>query len=456
LSRIQLSNTVDSSVIRVTDQQITFYEAKLKFYLNKKLDNNILLSNVDGSIAKYWVALNARKIDLMNRNQVLPKRISELEDKIARYSNELETVPFLELEYEKLSRRKGRYEQALTSFYNKLIETELAEASEGGYVDILDNAVPRPYPINKQTTTGIFQGVFFGIGFAILIILGFDRIDTRIKTNEDIESEGVNLVAGIPSMNEIISKEFNGKNFVEFGGTNLSTKLLSVLKPLSGISELYRRLRSNFLFSLPDLKNKSIVITSANPQEGKSVTASNLAIVLAQSGKSVLLVDADLRRPNLDVLFGVRNSPGLSDLVINDLESHEVIYPTVADNLHIIPAGNPVPNPAEIIGSSSFKRVHAKLTSEFDFVIYDSPPVNSVVDAVSIAEHVDLGLVIVKAGKTKRKELKNAFNILHFVEDKFMGVLLNNINSKNFITDYNYYSNYNYYGNRTLKDEELV
>ena len=451
-----LNPNADKSILNVSSQKAEVYKEKLKYYLDKKLDNNILLSNVDGSIAKYWVELNARKIELTNQNIILPRKIEEIESKIEEYTDQLEVVPFTELEYEKIQRRKARYELALSSFYNKLIETELAEASEGGFVDILDNAKPNYSPINKQTTTGVFQGLFFGIILAVAVIIILDRLDNRIKSNEDLIAFNLKLAAGIPSMQEIINKEFNGKTFVEFGGAHVSTRLLTMLKPLSGTAEMYRRLRATFLFSLPDKKRKSIVVTSANPQEGKSITASNLAIVLAQSGKSVLLIDADLRRPNLDVVFGCANSPGLSDAIIHGLEPHEVSYPTVAENLYLIPSGSQVPNPAEIIGSDAFRVFFEKITAEFDFVIYDSPPTNSVVDAVSIAELVDLVLVVVKAGKTKRKELGLSIEILKYIEQKIVGILMNDISNRSYITDYNYYSNYNYYGNRVSEYEGLT
>jgi tyrosine-protein kinase Etk/Wzc len=324
---------------------------------------------------------------------------------------------------------------------------DLAEASEGGYVTILDSAKPNYNPINKQATTGVFQGLFAGIALAIGIIVGLDKIDDRIKSDEDVVDLPVNVLGGIPTMKTIIEKDFNGKRFVEYKQAFISTRLLTILQPLSGIAEMYRRLRSDFQFSLPDKHSKSILVSSANPQEGKSVTAANLRIVLAQSGKKVMLVEADLRRPNVEVIFGL-SGEGLTDFIIGNAGEDDIIRTSVVDNLNIVCAGTQVPNPSELLGSEAFKRFYDQVIEEYDFVVIDSPPINSVVDAVTMSDMADLMLLVVRAGKTKKKEVMKMLNVLHRVHTKIKGILLNDINQKSYISDYNYYSNYNYYGSR--------
>lgn len=442
-------NTAETNpTIRVIDERLEFFKEKYREYLDRKLDSPSLLASVDGSLGRYWIEMNSRKQDLQNRNRSIPKRIQTIEQQIAGYEELLDDVPMKELELDKLKRQRERYRSALFNFYNRHQEMELARASEGGYVNVLDYARPNLNPINKQASTGIFQGAFFGIAIAVLLIVGIDKIDDRIKSDQDLRDLPINVTAAIPSIKPLIAKELENKNFLEYKGAYISTALITILKPLSGISEMYRRLRTNFLFSIPDKKTKSIVITSSNPQEGKSVTSSNLGIVLAQSGKRVLIIDADLRRPNIDVFFGLNGSPGLTDYIIGNAAYDDVFHPSVAENLMIVPAGAQVPNPSEIVGSDMFQSFFDKCMEEYDFVIVDSPPLNSVVDAATIADIVDLCLIVVNAGKTKKKELNYALSMLSFNQHKIMGILLNNINEKSFITDYNYYNSYNYYGNR--------
>jgi tyrosine-protein kinase Etk/Wzc len=444
-----LTSAADSTNprIQVINDKLDVFRDKLRFHLERKLDNTSLLATVDGSVAKYWIELNARKMGLENMNRTLPVKKKEIQQQIADYNTRLEKIPFKQIELDKLQRKRQRFAEANTKFYNRFIDMDLAEASEGGYVTILDSAKPNYNPINKQATTGVFQGLFAGIALAIGIIVGLDKIDDRIKSDEDVVDLPVNVLGGIPTMKTIIEKDFNGKRFVEYKQAFISTRLLTILQPLSGIAEMYRRLRSDFQFSLPDKHSKSILVSSANPQEGKSVTAANLSIVLAQSGKKVLLVDADLRRPNVEVIFGL-SGEGLTDFIIGNAGEDDIIRTSVVDNLNIVCAGTQVPNPSELLGSEAFKRFYDQVIEEYDFVVIDSPPINSVVDAVTMSDMADLMLLVVRAGKTKKKEVMKMLNVLHRVHTKIKGILLNDINQKSYISDYNYYSNYNYYGSR--------
>jgi tyrosine-protein kinase Etk/Wzc len=444
-----LTSAADSTNprIQVINDKLDVFRDKLRFHLERKLDNTSLLATVDGSVAKYWIELNARKMGLENMNRTLPVKKKEIQQQIADYNTRLEKIPFKQIELDKLQRKRQRFAEANTKFYNRFIDMDLAEASEGGYVTILDSAKPNYNPINKQATTGVFQGLFAGIALAIGIIVGLDKIDDRIKSDEDVVDLPVNVLGGIPTMKTIIEKDFNGKRFVEYKQAFISTRLLTILQPLSGIAEMYRRLRSDFQFSLPDKHSKSILVSSANPKEGKSVTAANLAIVLAQSGKKVLLVDADLRRPNVEVIFGL-SGEGLTDFIIGNAGEDDIIRTSVVDNLNIVCAGTQVPNPSELLGSEAFKRFYDQVIEEYDFVVIDSPPINSVVDAVTMSDMADLMLLVVRAGKTKKKEVMKMLNVLHRVHTKIKGILLNDINQKSYISDYNYYSNYNYYGSR--------
>lgn len=445
----QLGNIADTlnPTIKVINDKLAIYKEKLTHYVNQKLDNSTLLSTVDGSIAKYWIELNARKLELENKNKTFPIKLKKIEEQIAEYERRLESIPYKRLELEKLERKKARLTEAVSRFSNRYMDMELAEASEGGYVKLLDAAKPNYSPINKQTTSGVMQGFLYGALIAIGLIIGLDKIDDRIKSDEDVASLPVTIAAGIPSMEPIIQKEFQGKKFIDYRDSYISTKLITTLLPLSGIAEMYRRLRSDFLFSMPDKSSKSILISSANPQEGKSVSASNLSIVLAQSGKKVLLIDADLRRPNIEVLFGISHT-GLADYIVGNAHFDEIILPSVVENLNIVTAGTQVPNPGELLGSEMFKNFFEKAMEEYDFVIIDSPPINSVVDAVAIADLVDMILIVVRAGITKKKELRTTLQILSYVQHKIKGILLNDINQKSFITDYYYYNNYNHYGSR--------
>jgi len=444
-----------NNIIKNINKKLDNYRQKLKNLLEKKLDNSSLLSTVDGSIAKYWIELQAKSTELQNETNALREKISEIEEQVEIYDQRLDTMPLLEMELDKLERKRENYFSLLQKFYNRKVEIELAEVSEGGYVSLLDAAKPNHRPINKKKMAGVLQGGFFGIVLAVLFIVGLDKIDDRIKSDEDLEQLNANVISSIPDMDAILAKEYKGKDFIDFKGAFISTKLVTALKPLSGVSEMYRRLRTKFLFSQPDKKKKSILVSSSNPKEGKSLSAANLAIVLANSGKKVALVDGDLRRPNLDILFGVTKKPGLSNLIVEDLHLDDIIRTTIIDNLSLIPAGNNVPNPSELLGSEAFRSLYQQLNNEFDYVVIDSAPINSVVDAVTISEVIDQILLVVNVGKTKKKDVKQSLDLLQVVQGKISGILLNKIGKDSYLTDYNYYKNYNYYGNEGTMNDEI-
>ena len=450
------SKDTTNNIISNINAKLERSKSKLNQLIDRKLSSSSLLSSIDGSVAKYWVELNARRTELINLNRALPKKISNIKQQISYYEDQLDSIPILEMELDKLKRRRQNYFAMIEQFTTKQVEIELAEVSEGGYVSVLDPAKPNYQPINKQKLAGVFQGAILGLLLATFLIIGLDRIDDRIKSDVDIRELGHNIISTIPEMNTIIQKDFNDKKFIEYKGAFISTKLISLLSPLSGISEMYRRLRTYFLFSNPDKRNKSILVSSSNPQEGKSISASNLASVLANSGKQVVLVDADLRRPNLDIVFGINKSPGLTDVIIDDFDIEQIIKPTVVDNLFLIPAGTQVPNPSEILGSDSFKNIFKTINSEFDYVVIDSPPLNSVVDAVTIAELIDQILIVIKVGSTKKREIRQSLELLSVVENKIAGFLLNSLDGSSYISEYNYYQNYNYYGNSASSNSKVA
>lgn len=209
--------------------------------------------------------------------------------------------------------------------------------------------------------------------------------------------------------------------------------------PKSLSAEAYRLLRTNLEYSSIDKSLKSIVVTSTEPGEGKSTVAGNLAIILGESGKKVILIDADLRKPSLHKKFKVSNGLGLTDCLIGKCKLTDVLK-KIDDNVLIIPAGNKAPNPAEIIASKSMEELIETLSEkiEVDYIIIDTPPVKHVADAVALAGKCDGTIVIVKSGLTKVKDLTNVLGELEKVRANIIGTVLNGVqrNKKDY---YNYY-----------------
>ncbi|MCG0275498.1 MAG: CpsD/CapB family tyrosine-protein kinase [Thermosediminibacteraceae bacterium] len=218
--------------------------------------------------------------------------------------------------------------------------------------------------------------------------------------------------------------------------------------PKSVVSEAFRMLRTNLQFASVDRPLKKIMVTSSVPQEGKSTVIANLAICIASAGSKVLLVDADLRRPNIYKLFLLENYKGLSNLLAENLPKDAVVNKTKVENLHVITSGPVPPNPAEILGSARMKNFLDQVSSEYDMVLIDAPPVNSVADASILSSLVDGVILVVEAGSTEREAAIVAKQQLEKVNARILGVVLNKVKQEK---SGGYYYYYYYYGEEGKK-----
>jgi capsular exopolysaccharide synthesis family protein len=225
------------------------------------------------------------------------------------------------------------------------------------------------------------------------------------------------------------------------------SKIFILENPKSVISEAYRTLRTNIQFSSIDKDIKSIVITSAKSKEGKSSVASNLAYSLAESGKNVLLVDCDLRKPMVHRIFNISNLNGLTNILIGDKNLKDVLVEhDKRKELHILPSGPLPPNPAELLGSNRMKDFIDKVKKEYDMVIFDTPPIGFVTDSAIISTIVDGTIIVINVGETEIELAQHAVDLLKKVNANIIGVVLNKIPVKaNRYYGYSYLQYEDYY-----------
>jgi capsular exopolysaccharide synthesis family protein len=211
----------------------------------------------------------------------------------------------------------------------------------------------------------------------------------------------------------------------------------------SPTSEAYRALRTGLLLSVAGSPPKTILVTSVRTGEGKTTTATNTAIALAQLGGAVLLIDADLRKPSIQSIFAVAYDSGLSTYLTGSLDIGEVAQPLPVENLSVIPAGPPPPNPAELLSSDRMKGLLKQASALYDHVIIDSPPMGSVTDPVVLSTMVDGVILVVQGGKNSRQAVQRGCQEFTAVGAKIFGVVLNNVDLKREgYDDYYYYSSY--------------
>lgn len=218
-------------------------------------------------------------------------------------------------------------------------------------------------------------------------------------------------------------------------------QLITVASPKSIISEQFRTVRTNLSFSLPDDELKTLFFTSASPSEGKSTVSANTAVTFAQTGKKVLFIDADMRKPTVHYTFQLPNAAGLSTVLTNQIEVDEVIRETDIENLSVITSGPVPPNPSELLGSKTMQKLIEQLTINFDLIVFDAPPTLSVTDAQILSNTMDGTVLVVDAGSTEKETILKAKELLEQSDAKILGVVLNNYKASD--GDHYYYE---YYG----------
>jgi len=215
--------------------------------------------------------------------------------------------------------------------------------------------------------------------------------------------------------------------------------IVTFTNPKSPGAEQYRTVRTNIQFSSIDKELRSMLVTSSEPSEGKTTTIANLAVTYANQGNKVLLVDADLRKPQIHSLFQVENFEGLSSVIVQNKLVADVAQKTKIENLSVLTSGPIPPNPSELLSSSKMKKLVESLKTEYDMILFDAPPVLAVTDAQIMSKNVDGTVLVVRSNQTEKEKVQKARELLEIVNAKILGVILNGVEQNK--------DTYYYYGN---------
>ncbi len=362
-----------------------------------------------------------------------------LSARLATYDQDLAAIPSQSIDLARLQRDRQSAERLYQSLDQNLQQAQVAEQGELGYARVIRPAFASPKPFAPNRLRNVGLAAVAGLLLGMTIAIGRVRLDHRFSRPDDIQKAGYTLLGTIPNFSDLIKKDFGGAEFVPVGGRQLDSRLITLLNPMATASETYRALRTSVQFSRPDAVVQTILVTSASPGEGKSVTSANLALVMAQAGRRVLLVDCDLRRPTVHKKFGIAREPGLSHVLFGEAAVDPDALAQPADDLWVLPAGQIVPNPSELLGSKRMRDLLEALRDQFDVVVLDAPPVHAATDAVLLSTQADATIVVARAGATRDFDLESAVGALASVGSRTIGIVFNGFDvSKSYGYKYRY------------------
>ena len=338
-----------------------------------------------------------------------------------------------------------RHQAELTRTLFDTLQTNLKEATinagmSAANITVIDPAEIPLSPISPRPSKTSILGLIAGLVIGCVLAFAIESIDDRLRTSEEVENASMlPSLAAIPHIaNGVARRKIEGKDEATPGLPQVQQQLIALRDPQSSGAEAYRSMRSALLLSSIDNPPRVIVVTSSFPSEGKTTTALNLAIVLAQRGERVLLVDADLRRGSLYRVFGLPSQGfGLSTVLTHKGEHPELLTPLrELPTLHVLPTGPRPPNPAEMLSSNRMEEQMHEWAQQFDRVVIDTAPLLAVSDTQALAVRADAAVLVARAGVTRKRALLRARDLLWRVNAPVAGVVVNDVDLRleNFYT----------------------
>ncbi len=354
----------------------------------------------------------------------------------------------LEIEYSRLQRNASSQSKLYDLLLTRTAEMDLSRMQRVSRGHLVDRALAPKVPVRPQMTLNVTAGFLLGGFLGLILAVGYRRLDRTIRSIEQAEGLGLPILGIVPQTREL-AKEADEKTARrrrrKKPGDEVRDERAAVLAhrfPMSTLAECCRAIRTNLTFLGMGKPARTLVVTSAQPREGKTTVASNLAIVLAQSGQRVLLLDTDLRRPRVHKGFGLHSNTGTTSILVGEATLAEAVQRTEVDGLDVLACGPVPPNPSELLHTTAFRRLLEEAARSYDRVLLDSPPLGAVTDAAVIAPQVDGTILVVQANSTSKEALMDSLRQLRVVNAKLLGGILNDVD---LTSDEYRYGRYQYY-----------
>jgi polysaccharide biosynthesis transport protein len=413
---------------------------------------NNQLKEVDNQVKTEMGKIAGRLHDQYMAAEQREAMLRQAMDKQKQEANQLNESA---IDYSLLKRDVETNRTLYEGLLEKLKEAGVTAGLRSNNIKVVDVAriptAPSEPNIPRNLSFALLLGITSGLGLAFLL----ENLDNSVRTPEQAQ-----MISALPALGMIplgskrTSDENQGR--LALASSKEAVELVTQTRPQSQMAESYRALRTSLLLSSLGAPPKVILVTSAMPQEGKTTTSINTAVVLAQKGVRVLLIDADLRRPGIHKALGMGPRSGLSNVLTGRADLQQAITRSpLIPSLSILPAGTPPPNPAELLASMNTRDLLEALRPEFDHIVIDTPPTLSVTDAVVLSTRADAVVLVIRSGRTTKQALRRAREVLFRVNARLTGVLLNAVDLSS--PDYYYYYEYQgKYGGGYYQEEEVA
>ncbi len=385
----------------------------------------VKLQSEESKLSKRYLPEHPKMIHLSSQIEGLKEKIVEEEKRIMGLGR-------ISIDYSELERESESSRQIYEALLKRLQETMSEAQTQASNIMVVDRANPPLKPFTPRPFLNLSIALFIGLAGGVLLAFFLEYLDSTIKIPEDVERAlGLDLLGVIPQAD----KDRKG---------NRRELFFSAHEP-SPVSEALRALRTALIFKLRHVAgSKTILMTSSNPQEGKTTLSANLAAAFEQNHLKVLLIDADLRRPRLHQLLGTASEPGLTEVLEGERRPGEVIQKNVGGlGFDFLGSGIHSQHPTEILGSDRMKEVLEELKKKYDIILIDSPPYLAVADVVVLSEYADALVIITRYQVTEKRYLRNVKKRFNEASIKLIGVVINQVSVRE--KDY-YYHQYYYYG----------
>jgi len=439
------------------DEEIEALRTEIRDITNNLMDADDsdvyigFLDSEDGGVSGRIIELRRSLIEKRIEESQLNAQEEAITQRLTEEEQFFDGLPENMLELARMRRDVQINEQLYTNISSQYQETQLWEQTQYGSGRVIDQgSLPnRPASPNKLLflLVGFVTGSMMSVGF----VFTKEAFNKTVDGTEKLKQMGFPVLAVIPNFSDYVKQKFKGKEYVTLQDKKVSTSWTCLLDSISPISESYRRLQNNIIYADPDQNYQTILITSSRKGEGKTTISINLAVSLAESGKKVLLIDTDLRRPNLHRFTGEAREPGIAEIFYDDKSKASAIKPTLAPGLHIITAGRSIPNPSAVMQSEKLRNFLDGLKEKYDHIIVDTPPYGVITDSAPMMQHADGIILVAKFGETQMNELNHTVENLKRIRANVIGTVLTAYRHKK-SADYYYYNEYTYDSYRAYEE----